>query len=174
MKKSAFILFIALTTPFLVSAEDVHFASDTTMVDDSRGPAYKLLKRQFGCRSEPTDGDGSRNDCNSLPAHHNSFIEPPAGYALLGSTIGVTPINNEGDGHGCVKEPPTLVYDNEGMPLIARANGSANARSSGGINAIAGAVIAGLRGFGAAHLFNNLGTAGAVLCEISVVAKKIQ
>ncbi|MEW8110009.1 MAG: hypothetical protein AB2802_13075 [Candidatus Thiodiazotropha endolucinida] len=153
-------------SPFLV----VHAGGlgELVQTPDNNRPGYMLLSIIDGCRSGPTKSNGGREDC-----HKQISIEPPAGYMLLGNTFDITTIANKGTGHGCRENPKALSYDSDGRPYISGVSVYANARSDHGANVF---VLAGVTGGVSAvvgHLYNDLGTAGAVSCKISITAKKI-
>ncbi|MET0076410.1 MAG: hypothetical protein ABW130_19350 [Candidatus Thiodiazotropha lotti] len=161
--KKILILAVALTSTIVTShAYSVNLGEVVMSEDPQKRPDYKLLTIINGCQSGPTKDSGGRRDC-----HLDVRIIAPKHYVLLPSTTDITVLANKGEGHGCRKNEPTYALKND-IPYVEAVSVYANARSESGATVLALPLSLQY----AASLFNGLKTEGAVLCKLSVTARK--
>lgn len=171
MRKKAFIVSFVLFFPGLAFAAEL---GETVQTDVPDKPGFILLTAQHGCQTGPTDRNGSRSSCSV-----SVTIHAPDGFQILGRTIDSTQLANKGTGAGCRPPRTALGYNNEGDPVLKSVSVAMNARSEKGgalrdllptdIDAL---VKRGLIG-PASALLSNLETKGAVVCKLTVSAKRI-
>ena len=165
-----------LTLVLMLGVSSTAFSAglgEVIRADIANKPGYRLLTITNGCKSGKTKNTGERRSCSE-----SLRITVPDGYRLLGQTVDVTTIANKGTGSGCSGSTPELGYDDEGNPIIIAVSSSANARSEKGGNTwVTGTLgsitsLGGAIGAAATELFNELGTRGAVMCKLSITARK--